>query len=619
MNLYRSFGGRNHTELAKCLNVQGPCSKDYYDVHINCGGKSTRVGNKNFEADESSAGNTIFSIASPSYWGSSNTGDFWGRNRSIDDYTATNVSVLYVNDSQLYTTARLSALSLAYYGRCLANGNYTVTLHFAEIVFRDNRSYQSLGERMFDVYIQDERKLKDFNIEKAAQGVDKAVRQEFKTVVKDGVLEIRLQYASKGSTAVPNRGTYGPLISAISMEADFKPPSNRKRKVRIAVAVAASVVLVMVIILFGAWKYHSRNNISREQELRGLDLQTGLFTYRQIRAATDNFSAANKIGEGGFGTVYKGSLLDGTLIAVKKLSPKSKQGNREFVNEIGMISGLQHPNVVRLYGCCVEGNQLLLVYEYMENNSLAHALFDTETTRLELDWATRQRICIGIAKGLSFLHDESALKIVHRDIKCTNILLDKDLNPKISDFGLARLDEQEYTHITTRVAGTIGYMAPEYAMWGYLTYKADVYSFGIVALEIAAGKNNMHNRPSEDYFCLLDWALVLQKRGNLVELVDPKLQNSSHEEDAIRMIRIALLCTQTSPALRPKMSDVVRMLEGRMSIQEFNLEPSAHDNRLNPRGPRDKEDESEVNTNSSETEPFVSSSRQESSTFSITT
>lgn len=311
--------------------------------------------------------------------------------------------------------------------------------------------------------------------------------------------------------------------------------------------------------------------------------------------------------------------MDGTLIAVKKLSPKSKQGNREFVNEIGMISGLQHPNVVRLYGCCVEGNQLLLVYEYMENNSLAHALFDTETTRLELDWATRQRICIGIAKGLSFLHDESALKIVHRDIKCTNILLDKDLNPKISDFGLARLDEQEYTHITTRVAGTIGYMAPEYAMWGYLTYKADVYSFGIVALEIAAGKNNMHNRPSEDYFCLLDWALVLQKRGNLVELVDPKLQNSSHEEDAIRMIRIALLCTQTSPALRPKMSDVVRMLEGRMSIQEFNLEPSAHDNRLNPRGPRDKEDESEVNTNSSETEPFVSSSRQESSTFSITT
>ncbi|XP_008246229.2 PREDICTED: probable LRR receptor-like serine/threonine-protein kinase At1g53440, partial [Prunus mume] len=170
-----------------------------------------------------------------------------------------------------------------------------------------------------------------------------------------------------------------------------------------------------------------------------------------------------------------------------------------------MISGLQHPNLVRLFGCCIEANQLLLVYEYMENNSLARALFGPEEGPLKLDWPTRQKICLGIARGLAFLHEESALKVVHRDIKTTNILLDHDLSPKISDFGLAKLDEEENTHISTRVAGTIGYMAPEYALWGYLTYKADVYSFGVVALEIVAGKNNMKYRPNENFVCLVDW------------------------------------------------------------------------------------------------------------------
>nr|GMD22516.1 probable leucine-rich repeat receptor-like serine/threonine-protein kinase At3g14840 [Ipomoea batatas] len=147
--------------------------------------------------------------------------------------------------------------------------------------------------------------------------------------------------------------------------------------------------------------------------------------------------------------------MDGTVIAVKQLSSKSKQGNREFLNEISMISCLQHPNLVKLHGCCVEGKQLLLVYEYLENNSLAHALFGPEDCQLNIDWATRQRICVGIAKGLTFLHEESEIKIVHRDIKATNVLLDKELNPKISDFGLAKLDDEEKTHLSTKVAGTL--------------------------------------------------------------------------------------------------------------------------------------------------------------------
>ncbi|KAL0353853.1 UNVERIFIED_CONTAM: putative LRR receptor-like serine/threonine-protein kinase [Sesamum angustifolium] len=284
-----------------------------------------------------------------------------------------------------------------------------------------------------------------------------------------------------------------------------------------------------------------------------------------------------KIGEGGFGPVYKGVLSDGTVIAVKQLSAKSKQGNREFVNEIGMISALQHPNLVKLFGCCIEGNQLLLVYEYLENNSLARALFGREEQRLNLDWQTRQKICIGIARGLAYLHEESRLKIVHRDIKATNVLLDKDLNAKISDFGLAKLDEEENTHISTRIAGTVGYMAPEYAMRGYLTDKADVYSFGIVALEIVSGKSNTNYRPKEEFVYLLDWAYVLQEQGNLLELVDPSLGSNYSKEEAMRMLNLALLCANPSPTLRPTMSSVVSMLEGKIPVQALVVKRGALD------------------------------------------
>ncbi|CAN4082164.1 unnamed protein product [Withania somnifera] len=372
LNLFRSYNTTKKSELGNCLSIN-PCSKNWYSVHINCGGESVTIGNTTYEADENSAGAAKFFYWKES-WGASNTGDFWDRPIALNEYKATNVSSIKGNNSELYTTARLSALSLTYYGRCLANGNYTVTLHFAEIVIRDNRSFQSLGKRIFDVYIQGERKLKDFDIRTAAGGVDKAWTRKFNAVVEDGILEVCFQYAGKGTTAVPRRGSYGPLISAISFEANFNPPSNHKKMAHIIAGAVASSLILFFTILFVAWK-RSRNRISKEEELRGLDLLTGVFTIRQIKAATNNFDTANKIGEGGFGSVYKGTLLDGTVIAVKQLSAKSKQGNREFVNEIGMISGLQHPNLVKLYGCCAEGNQLLLVYEYLENNSLALALF----------------------------------------------------------------------------------------------------------------------------------------------------------------------------------------------------------------------------------------------------
>ncbi|KAL8460746.1 hypothetical protein ACS0TY_032309 [Phlomoides rotata] len=584
LNLFRSYGGAKAKDLAKCLH---PCSKDYYSFHVNCGGATTTIGETVYKGDEGSSGAAKFT-SSEENWGTSSTGASFDVNPALSVYVAKNVSVLRQTNSELYITARQSPVSLTYYGRCLANGKYNVTLHFAEIVFRDNQSFQSLGRRLFDVYIQGELKLKDFNIQQEAGGVDKVTLQSFKAIVENRTLEIRFQYTGKGTTDIPHRGIYGPLVSAISVESEFKPP-NRKRKILIPTGAALlGLFLVLAIICYCWWNNYIEGRISREKELRGLDLRTGFFTLRQIKAATNNFDSANKIGEGGFGSVYKGTLLDGSIIAVKQLSSKSSQGNREFVTEIGLISGLQHPNLVKLYGCCIEGSQLLLVYEYMENNSLGRALFGPEECQLEMDWPMRQKICVGIAEGLAFLHEGSVLKIVHRDIKSNNILLDKDLNPKIADFGLAKLHDEDNTNINTRVAGTIGYMAPEYALWGFLTNKADVYSFGVVALEIVSGKNIMKYRPGDDFACLLDWALFLQKKGSLMELVDPKLGSNFNINEADKMIRVALLCTSPSPALRPTMSEVVNMLQGNIRIQEFNMDPSIYESELKLQAFREK-------------------------------
>ncbi|KAM3748471.1 hypothetical protein ACB098_05G111300 [Castanea mollissima] len=594
----KSFSGMDKLTLHECLD-EYPCSKDWYSVHINCGGKASTVGNIKYEADDDPAlAGKFFHVREN--WGFSSSGKFWDLNTTANDHVANNVSILKMNESKLYRSARLSPLSITYYALCLANGRYKLTLHFAEIVIRDNRSFYSLGRRIFDIYVQEKLVLKDFDIENAAQGVDNAVVSEYKVNVTNKVLMIRFFWAGKGTTTAPTRGTYGPHISAISVEADFSLLDDGKMKISIVVGAVVVVLLIFMILGILWWKGCLGGRKSRENELKGLDLQTGFFTYRQKKAATNNFNATNKLGEGGFGSVYKGILSNGTIIAVKQLSSKSRKGSCEFVNEIGMISGLQHPNLVRLYGCCIEGKQLLLVYEYMENNSLACALFGSADGRLKLDWPTRQKICVGIAKGLAFLHVESTLQIVHRDIKSTNVLLDRDLNPKISDFGLAKLDEEENTHISTKIAGTVGYMAPEYALWGYLTYKADVYSFGVVALEIVAGKNNMKYRPNQNFVCLLDWAIVLQQRGDLMELVDPELGSDFSKEEALRMIEVALLCTNPSPA-------VLNMLEGRIVIDKLTRGPSIYGDEWGFEALRDQYGESS-RPNSIESQSLVQSS-----------
>ncbi|CAL5403096.1 unnamed protein product [Camellia sinensis] len=541
-----------------CLQEGLPCpaKPKYHDLFINCGGDQTSFERHEYEEDKNPQGESSF-FSSSDKWAYSSTGSFFGK--SSAPLITDNKFSLNLPGGNLYSTARLAPISLKYYGLCLRKGWYNVRLHFAEIMFSDDQKFNSLGRRIFDISIQGEVRWKDFNIMEEAGGAGKNITKEVDVYVNGSTLEIHLYWLGKGTTSIPDKGIYGPLISAISVTPNYKVHTGLSAGAIAGIVVASCVLLVLILVVLRMKGYLGGKDLE-DKELRALDLQTGYFSLRQIKAATSNFDHANKIGEGGFGPVYKGVLSDGAVIAVKQLSAKSKQGNREFVNEIGMISALQHPNLVRLYGCCIEGNQLLLIYEYMENNSLARALFGREEHCLKLDWPTRKRICVGIARGLAYLHEESRLKIVHRDIKATNVLLDKDLNAKISDFGLAKLDEEENTHISTRIAGTIGYMAPEYAMRGYLTDKADVYSFGIVALEIVTGKSNTNYRPREEFVYLLDW-------GNLLSLVDSNLSPDYPKEEVMNMLNVALLCTNISPSLRPSMSSVVSMLEGQSPIQ----------------------------------------------------
>ncbi|KAJ0247936.1 Cold-responsive protein kinase 1 [Hirschfeldia incana] len=298
-----------------------------------------------------------------------------------------------------------------------------------------------------------------------------------------------------------------------------------------------------------------------------------IYKYKEIRQATDDFDALNKIGEGGFGSVYKGRLKDGKIAAIKVLSAESRQGVKEFLTEINVISEIQHENLVKLYGCCVEGSHRILVYNYMENMSLDMTLLAGGYIKsgIQFDWRTRSRICVGVAKGLAFLHEEVHPHVIHRDIKASNILLDRDLSPKISDFGLARLMPPNMTHVSTRVAGTIGYLAPEYAVRGQVTRKADVYSYGVLLMEIVSARSNKNSRLPIGYQYLLERAWDLYERNSLVDLVDTGLNGDFDEEEACRYLKIGLLCTQDDPKLRPSMSTVVKLLTGEKDVESRDI------------------------------------------------
>ncbi|KAF4392703.1 hypothetical protein G4B88_029442 [Cannabis sativa] len=346
------------------------------------------------------------------------------------------------------------------------------------------------------------------------------------------------------------------------------PASELKAKgdSRLKALIAASVIGgVCGMIIAG---YFLRRNLFTGKSKRLIkgkddqeeDMELPQYDLLTIITATDNFSENNKLGEGGFGSVYKGKLKDKQEIAVKRLSTSSGQGVKEFKNEVVLIAKLQHRNLVKLLGFCIQGEEKLLVYEYLSNNSLDSFIFG-EMDAKQLKWPKRFQIICGIARGLLYLHQDSRLRIIHRDLKASNILLDHEMNPKISDFGMARtFGGEQVEGNTNRVVGTYGYMAPEYAFNGLFSTKSDIFSFGIIVLETISGQRSRIFRPQKDSLTLTGHAWKLMMEGREAELLDECLRDSQNSSEVLRCIHVGLLCVQQNPMDRPSMPSVVMML-----------------------------------------------------------
>ncbi|KAJ3674888.1 hypothetical protein LUZ60_005504 [Juncus effusus] len=363
------------------------------------------------------------------------------------------------------------------------------------------------------------------------------------------------------------------------------PPEGSKSNSVVIVVVSVVVVGIAAVIIVGiclcrrnSSKTHGKEvdedtMVLQENVELGLEYilnpnaEYQVFDLIALKNATDNFSETNKLGKGGFGPVYKGILSDGQEIAVKLLSESSAQGTKEFKNEVDFLAKLKHKNLVQLLGCLIQKNQKMLCYEFLPNGSLDKILFEKDSYKsAELGWRTRFKIIEGISRGLHYLHEESRLKIIHRDLKASNVLLDKDMNPKISDFGLARFFEEDQTHKDTSIiAGTFGYMAPEYILHGNFSAKSDVYAFGILVLGIVAGRKTSSFMGSGRVSSLTDHALQHWNNGTISQFKDSILEDE-YLDEIKRCVHIGLLCVQGDPIDRPNMETVKNMLSGNSKI-----------------------------------------------------
>ncbi|XP_031126157.1 cysteine-rich receptor-like protein kinase 26 isoform X3 [Ipomoea triloba] len=347
-------------------------------------------------------------------------------------------------------------------------------------------------------------------------------------------------------------------------------PDGNNQTVIIVVCIAADLIgiVICIFVIYKKLKKRKAPNSNTEWLLCGGSVvePSMNFELSTLQNATDNFSEANKIGEGDFGIVYKGKLQNGKLIAVKRLSKSSRQGNLEFKNEVELIAKLQHKNLVKLFGYCQEEGEMILVYEFVPNGGLDDILFDP-VKRGYLNWERRYKIIENIARGLVYLHEDSRHRIIHRDLKANNILIDEDLNPKIADFGMARLFALNQTQGSTNtLVGAYGYVAPEYARYGKFSEKSDVYSFGVLVLEIISGQRNTIQYGEFTRDLLFDvW--THWKKGSVLNVIDSILKRpSSPMHEIKRCIHLALLCVQESAVDRPKMSQVLQMLSRISSV-----------------------------------------------------
>ncbi|KAM1059285.1 hypothetical protein TB2_023590 [Malus domestica] len=348
----------------------------------------------------------------------------------------------------------------------------------------------------------------------------------------------------------------------------------KQRSDVIAIAIVSAIVGILATI-FGylLWKKTVRNEGKAGGGRNDTD-QLPPFSLKSILAATNNFSDSNKIGEGGFGPVYKGTLPENQEVAIKRLSKKSGQGHREFTNELELIAKLQHTNLVRLLGFCNEEEEMILIYEYLPNRSLDKFLFDP-SEKTKLDWGKRFQIIEGITQGVLYIHKYSRLKIIHRDLKASNILLDEAMNPKISDFGMAKIFRMNQIEANTnRIVGTYGYMSPEYAFFGQFSEKLDVFSFGVLLLEIVSGKRNSSFYRFDPSLTLAGWAWELCKEGRGMEVIDESVRETCWSDEALRCLHVGFLCVQEAPDDRPTMSSVICMLTNEATSLPASKEPA---------------------------------------------
>ncbi|KAG6478718.1 hypothetical protein ZIOFF_062162 [Zingiber officinale] len=346
---------------------------------------------------------------------------------------------------------------------------------------------------------------------------------------------------------------------------------------------SVSVAVITFLLGFVSEKLESKSSsadLKKQNSLKEKQISSSTsgriaaqtLTFRELAAATRNFRADCLLGEGGFGRVYKGKLESSNqVVAIKQLDRNGLQGNREFLVEVLMLSLLHHPNLVNLIGYCADGDQRLLVYEYMALGSLEDHLHDPSPDKKWLDWNTRMKIAAGAAKGLEYLHDTASPPVIYRDLKCSNILLDEDYNPKLSDFGLAKLGPVgDNTHVSTRVMGTYGYCAPEYAMTGQLTLKSDVYSFGVVLLELITGRRAIDNSRAAGEHNLVAWARPLfRDRRKFAQMADPILLGHYPVRGLYQALAVAAMCLQEQPSMRPLIADVVTALTY-LASQSYN-------------------------------------------------
>lgn len=352
-----------------------------------------------------------------------------------------------------------------------------------------------------------------------------------------------------------------------------------KKNHRVAIAVGTSFgAAFFIIVVIGSliWWRHRHNqqvffDVNDQYDPEVCLGHLKRYSFKELRAATDHFNAKNILGRGGFGIVYKGSLNDGTTVAVKRLKDYNTFGGEiQFQTEVETIGLAVHRNLLRLWGFCSTENERLLVYPFMPNGSVASRLRDHVHGRPVLDWPRRKRIALGTARGLLYLHEQSDPKIIHRDVKAANILLDEDFEAVVGDFGLAKLLDHRDSHVTTAVRGTLGHIAPEYLSTGQSSDKTDVFGFGILLLELITGQKALDfGRAANQKGVMLDWVKKLHKDGKLNLMVDKDLKNNFDRVELEEMVQVALLCTVFNPSHRPKMSEVLRMLEGEGLVERW--------------------------------------------------